>query len=256
MSDNVKKKAQTHPVSEEMTVNRMMLLFVAATVAVVILLLVGKGGAAERFFVHSLLLYFQIASAALVLAAAVFYFAGRGKDESGKLVTRGGLLAAAALLFVVLISYIHVGSGVRVALVIALTVLCFVKTFYQKDFFIYSALTFLNVVSLFAVRAALTSALWKDSLIWLFRGLGILVPVAVIIAALLARKNGGVLALGGKKRHVLGEGALYSPFFIGSAVTLCGAAAGLFLSSIAVYAAIAALALFLVYAIVYTVKMM
>ena len=72
---------------------------------------------------------------------------------------------------------------------------------------------------------------------------------------LVLRSNGGKICLGGKTITVMARNHKYYPFFIGAGSLLCALAFSAICSSLSIYALFAFAAVYLIIAIIYTVRM-
>lgn len=243
---------------DDANVNRMMLVFVIAVAAVVALLMIGNGGAAERTFVHSVLPILQIVSAVLFAASAVWFGICRAKkkDEGTRVVTSSLVFIVTLTLLLSSLLYTFIGGTMVIAVVIAVTVISFVYYFYPRDFYALSLVTAIMAASVIGAKASAVSAVWRLIVAIAFKVLAFAVPAAVIVVFLILKKNNGTIRVGGKTRTPFKTGYHAYPFYITAAIALAGAVLAIVLPSFAVYAVFAILAAYLVFAIIYTVRMM
>lgn len=257
-SNEIKKSKEEIELKSNTIVNRMMVMFGLATAAVVALLLIRRsGGATERIFVLDWLFYLKIASG-ILLAGAIAYFAVQKKrkvDESLKIFSSTTLLILAAILFSVFMLYQYLGNMAMVIFVIGALVLSFVYNFYQRDYFYFSVFTVVNVILMYFTRAGLSIMVWKNIIIYTSKVLIFVIPLIVAAVLLCAKANDGTVKLKGKSYKLMKPSYLYSPFYIGAAIAIIAGVVGLFLSSYVIYLIIAQLAVYLLFGIIYTIKM-
>ena len=256
-SNEIKKSKESIQQKNNAIVNRMMAMFILATVAVVVLLMIKRNGAVERAFVLDWLIYLKIAGG-LLLAGAIAFFAFQRKkrvDESLKVFSSATLLIIAILLFAVFMLYQYFSNTAMIVLVIASLVLSFVYNFYQKDYYYYSIFTVTVFLFMYFLRSGVSGMIWKNILFYISCGLIFLVPAAVSALLMYVKSKNGKAKLGSKINIVMRPSYLYYPFFIGAAVAVVGGVIGLALASYLIYIMIAFLAVYLLFGIIYTIKM-
>lgn len=236
----------------------MMLAFVVAVVAVVALLMIGNGGARERTFVYSVLPIARIVSVVLLAGTAAWFCVCRVKkrDESQRVITSTFVFIVALVLCLSMLLYTVIGVTLIIAAVIAVTIAAFVKYFYARDFYWLTILTAVQAACVVGARAAAGQVIWKTIASSVCIGLSFIIPVVVIIFFCIVKKNDGNFKFKGKDHKILKPGYLASPFFITAGLTLVGAVTAIAAPAIAIYAVFALLAAYLVFAIIYTVRMM
>lgn len=257
-SNEIKKSKEEIELKNNTIVNRMMIMFGLATAAVVALLLIKRsGGATERIFVLDWLFYLKIASG-ILLAGAIVYFAVQKKrnvDESLKMFSSITLLILTVILFSICMLYQYFGNMAMVIIVIGALVLSFVYNFYQRDYFYYSVFTVINVMLMYLVRTGLSRMIWKNILIYTSKVLIFVIPVIVVGVLLYAKVKDGAVKFNGKSYMIMKPSYLYLPFYIGAAIAIIAGVVGLFLGSYVIYLIIAQLAVYLLFGIIYTIKM-
>jgi len=256
-SNEIKKSKEDIQQKNNAIVNRMMAMFILATAAVVILLMIKRNGGVERAFVLDWLIYLKIASGVL-LAGAIAFFAFRRKkrvDESLKIFNSATLLILAIVLFAVFMLYQYFNNTAMIMLVIASLVLSFVYSFYQKDYYYYSIFTVIMFLFMYFLRAGISGIMWRNILYYISCGLIFLIPIAVAVFFMYLKSRNGKLKLGSKINIVMKPSHLYYPFFVGAAIAVVGGVIGLTLASYLIYIMIALLAVYLLFGIIYTIKM-
>jgi len=252
------RKTKDKPQTGDMTVNRMMVIFVAAVVYVVALLLLKKNGTSfETMFVLHALPIVRLVTGLLFAGTVIWNVVNRkrGVDESGWFFGTIHAVIAAFILFISAMLYSYVGNSGIVTGVIALTVAAFVYCFYQREFFAYTIFTLIGTLALYGVKSGWSANIFKFIASIVLIAVAFILPILTIVFATKAKKNGGVLKLGKSKFNIMKPDGMYAPFYIGSVFMLAAAVVGLVFNSIAFYAIIAFLFLYLVFAIIYTVKM-
>lgn len=239
-------------------VNRMMIMFVLATIAIVALLLLKKSGSSTvNVFVFRVLPWLQIVSG-LIFAGAIAYFVvvrKKGIDESIRNFTSGSFLGVSFVMFSVFMLYKLFGSTKVVILIIAALVLAFVYSFYQRDFLWFSIFTLAQSIMLYAVKSVSSASALKNVLIIICKVLSFAIPVIVAVLFIVVLLNKGNLNAGKHKVCIMKPSYMYSPFFVGAGIGLVGTILGILVNGIAIYSILALLAVYLVFAIIYTVKM-
>jgi|GEM_PF-1047213 hypothetical protein len=257
-SNEIRKGKEDIQLKNNAIVNRMMAMFVLATVAVVALLMIKKnGGATERAFVLDWLIYFKIAGGVL-LAGAIAFFAFRrkkGVDESLKVFSSTALLIIAIIVFSVFMLYQYFGNTAMVVLVIASLVLSFVYNFYQKDYYYYSIFTVAAVLFMYFLRSGISGIIWKNILYFISCGLIFIVPIGICLILMRVKSNNGKLKLGKNINITMKPSYLYYPFFVGAIIAVIGGLVGLIFASYLIYIMVAQLAAYLLFGIIYTIKM-
>lgn len=240
---------------ENAIVNRMMAVFVAAVCAVVILLMIGNGGAIERTFVINVLPVMKIISLVLLAGTFVWYIIDRKSEhEHIRSFSPGVFVIAAATLTAVMWLYTQLGVIFTVGIIIAVSVSAFVYYFYQRDFFWFTILTIIGAISLVISRQSLNVWIVKSVILIAVRAICVISSLGFMAVILILSKKGRMKLFG--RELTMQNGTQRLPFIIAPVIITAGTAAAFFAASVATYAAFALLALYLVYAIIYTVKMM
>lgn len=257
--NEVKKRKDELDDKNNVIVNRMMIMFVLATAVIVALLLLDKQPArVVSGFRTNVIPYIQIASAVLLIGAIVFKVIRYNKKvfDGNKVLSSSTLLTLSIIFFSLSALYKFLGNSKTVIAVIGVLVVAFVWYFFQKDYFYYTIYTIISVLLLFGIRNGPSPTLIRNIIYFASYVLVVLIPVVLLIMLMTARKNKGVFKVGGKRYLIMKPSYLYFPFFVGIAVTLIGAILGFILSSLVIYVIIALFAAYLIFGIVYTVKMM
>ncbi len=244
---------------DDFLANRMLILMLAVTFAVVAMLLIKKNNPTyEAVFILHALTWVQIGFGVLLCAAIANFVIKRknGADESGRYIDSGLLLCAAASFFLMSLFYTKLLTTGCVAFLLAAVILYFIYCFYQRDFFWYTVMTYCGAVLIYLASLRLGGGTVKIIAKIVGKCAAFILPAAVIIAVLVIRGRLGTVSIGGKKRRIMHQGYLYYPFIVCSAVTLAGAVTAFLLPAAMIYAVVALFAVFLIIAIIYTIRMM
>lgn len=257
-SNDIKKSKEDIQQRNNAIVNRMMVMFILATAAVVALLMIKRNGSrVENVFVLQLLPYFQIVSGVL-LAGAIAFFAVQRKrhvNDSLKIFSSSTLLMLAVILFAVFMLYKRFNNTAMVVLIIASLVVSFVYNFYQRDFYYYTVFAVLNLLFVYFIRFGITSILWKDILFIISIILIFVLPIATVGFLLYAKSKKGIVKFNGKNHTIMKPSYLYYPFYVGAVIAIASGVFGLLFTSYIIYLIIAQLAAYLLFGIIYTIKM-
>jgi len=256
-SNEIKKSREELQQKNNLIVNRMMAMLVLATMVVVGLLMIHNNGQIERAIFSKFIIGFQIASGVIFAGALAFFILQRRKnaDESGKYLSSTVLLILGTLLFAIFMLYRTFGNTAMVVLVIAVLGLSFVYNFYQKDYFYYSIFTVFAIVCMYFIRTGITSILWRNILFFISTALIFLIPIGIVAVLMLVKSNNGILKISGKSKMIMKPSYLYIPFFVGAGIAVLAGILGLILGSYMIYGIIAQLAAYLLFGIIYTIKM-
>ena len=113
-----------------------------------------------------------------------------------------------------------------------------------------------GALGLYGVKAGYSASLVKFIVSIIFIAIAFAAPIVTLIFSSKVKKADGHLKLKGKSILLIKDKSAYTHLLIGSIYVLAAAVVGLIFNSIALYTLIAFLFLYLVFAIVYTVKMM
>ncbi len=258
-SADKRKSVQKSAKNDDRMVNRMMAVFAMALVLIVALLLLKKqGSSVETRFVLHVLPYIKAVTGLLFAGMVAFFLINRGRhtDESGWFFNTTHFVIFSFILFLSALLYSYIGNKGVVLGIVALLVSAFVYCFYQRDFFLYTLFTILGAFGLYAIRSGYSASVLKYVFVIILEVVAFVLPVVTVIVMLIAQKNDGCITLFGKKITLMKPKSLYPVFYIGAAVLLIAAVLSFFINAIALYTLLAFLALYLVIAIVYTVRMM
>ncbi len=242
--------------NSDLIFNRMVIVLAAAAAVLCGLLYIKRGAISgisktEVLFVVNVLPILTIAVGVLFAAALVYFIMKRVKriNESDKLLTSHSLLGMASVLFFVTLFYKSITGVYAIAFIIAAALLYFVYCLYERDFFWCSVVAGAGSFLLLAGRSV--SMLISVGAL----ALAILLSAAVILLFLMIKKNGGKLTVGGKKRTIMKPGYRYTPILVLAAILLAFAVLTLITTSLVLYCILALLAVYLLFGIIYTVKM-
>jgi len=254
-SRNVKEKKNQQ--SNDTMVNRMMALFCAAVVYVVALLLLKKNSVFEVKFVVNALPIVRLVTGLLFAGTVAFFLTNkkRNVDETAWFVTTKHMVVLSFVLFASSMLYTYVGNSGIVVGVIALLIAVFVYCFYQREFFVYTLFAMAAALGLYGVKGGYSASQVKLVMSVVLTVLAFAAPIILFIVMSKIKKNNGKLKIGKANVEIMKKDSSYLPFWIGAIYVLAAAAVGLIFNQIALYTIIAFLFLYLVFAIVYTVKM-
>ena len=238
--------------------NRLMILMVSATALVVALLLMKKNiGNFEPIFILNVLLYVRIALGVIFAASLAFFIVKRRKlsDESGKYISSSVILGVSALLLIVSLVFEYIRTNGAVLFIISAFLLYFLYCFYARDFFWYSVFTVVCAGLMYSCSLATTIGLLKNVIKVSMKGFAFVIPMLVVLALIMLRRSGGIIEFRGKKIRLIRPGYNYYPFFCAAAVSIAGSIIIILFPSLLIYGLIALFAFYLLFAIIYTVKM-
>lgn len=254
---NSKKNKADTVRRDDFLANRMMSLLLTATALIVALLLFKKNNNHfEALFIINILPFFRAGLGLTFIAALVYFIIRRKKqtDESMKFFGSPILLASASVLFGISCMFPYLLVMGTVICLIAAVLLYFVFCFYPRDFFWFSVMTLAGIVLLYASSLDPTSGMVKNIVKTAAKASAIILPTIFIIALWIFRNADGYVMIRGSKVKIMKSGYRYYPFFAAAAVTLIGSVGARF-SLGTVYSVIFLLAVYLLIAIIYTVKM-
>lgn len=250
LTQKEKRALEAEAVSNAITY-RMTIVFALLVVGILALIRVTQSASSELWLMGALPV-FRIVTGVLFLAAVTFFIVMRAKntDESRRILTSAFLCGIAGTLFVAALVCYPLGPSRIIAWFLATALLFFVYEIYAVDFFLFSVVT---VVGAIAASLVGSSA---------FRGYETLVTVAALAAVLIAvvshiagnlEKNGTAPFVGKKIIAPAGMRALNAYIGCGAALlavlgVVCFGHALWFIAALAV--------VYLVFGIIYTVKLM
>lgn len=252
----MKKKEERAKEAEALSnaiTNRMTLIFCLLVVSIIALVRVTQFAETELWLLNALPVI-RAVTAVLLIAALVWRIVcmKRKTDERIRVLSSPLLLGIAATLFVAALGYNPLGSFRTIVWLLAASLLFFVYEIYAVDFFLYTVVSVVGGMAASLVGAAA------------FRGHELLVSALALAATLVAvavvsylagclEKNGTAPWVGGKLIAPAGMKALNA--YIGCGVALLAVLGAVCFGHVLWFAAALA-AVYLVFAIVYTVKLM
>lgn len=252
LTQKEKRALEAEAVSNAITY-RMTIVFALLVVGILALIRVTQSASSELWLMGALPV-FRIVTGVLFLAAVTFFIVMRAKntDESRRILTSAFLCGIAGTLFVAALACYPLGPSRIIAWFLATALLFFVYEIYAVDFFLFSVVT---VVGAIAASLVGSSA---------FRGHETPVTVAALAAVLIAiavvsriagnlEKNGTAPFVGKKIIAPAGMCALNAYIGCGAALlavlgVVCFGHALWFIAALAV--------VYLIFGIIYTVKLM
>lgn len=257
MERNLTKKEERIREKEKLSnviTNKMITVFLALVFAVVVLVRVSSTGASELGFVLALP-YIRIAFAVLTAAALVWYIVRRkrGADERMCVFSSPLLLGISATGLFASVMYTGFGGAFRTVLaLLAITLLFFVYQIYAVDFFLCSVAVVTGCLAASVVSSA-GFGTWKV----LVTILAVLLSAAASAACMyiVARldREGKIVLCGKKLKRPMRmvPAAVYTASAVAFAGVLVSLCFGYLLYCIAAIAVV-----YLIVAIIYTVKLM
>ena len=177
-------------------------------------------------------------------------------DESLKFFSSTSLFVASVIGLFVSLAFPKIGTAGALIVLIGSLLLFFVYVVYPADFFAFTILLFAGAGLMFACTMEMSGTIFKDIVKYILKALAFLIPIAAIALGIVLRKNKGCLPFRTKRIRIMKKGYHYYPIFSAAAFILAGAFAVTLLPAALMYVLVAFLAIFLVVAIIYTIKMM
>lgn len=247
------KRAQEAEAASNAITYRMTIVFALLVVGILALIRVTQSASSEMWLLGALPV-FRIVTGALLVAALVFRIVIRAKktDESKRVLSSTFLCGIAGTLFVAAMAYYPLGASRIIAWFLAAALLFFVYEIYAVDFFLFSVVTVVGAIAASLVGSPA------------FRGHETAVTAAAVVAVLIAiaavsyvagnlEKNGAAPFAGRKIVAPAGMKALNAYIGCGAALlavigVICFGHALWFIAALAV--------VYLIFGIIYTVKLM
>jgi len=242
--------------NSDLVFNRMMIVMIAAAAVIIGLLYIKRGAVSgisrlEVQFVMNALPIVTIICTVLFAAALVYFILQRVRkaDESTRLVTSWALLGMTSVVFFVSVFYKTLTGMYSLAVVIAAAILYFVYCLYNRDFFWCSIVAAAGSFLLLSGRSVFPVFATASQIA------AILLSLAAIVFFLIVKKNGGKLLIKDKKIAIMKRDYQYVPLFTLAALVIAFAILTLITTSLVIYCIMALLAVYLLFGIIYTVKM-
>lgn len=252
LTQKEKRALEAEAVSNAITY-RMTIVFALLVIGILALIRVTQTASSEMWLLNTLPV-FRIVTGVLLAAAVVYRIVVRTKktDESKRVLSSAFLCGVAGAIFVAALFYFPLGASRIIAWFLAAALLFFVYEIYAVDFFLFSVVTVVGAIAASLVGSAA------------FRGRETLVTVAALAAVLIAiaavsyiagslEKNGTAPFVGRKIIAPAGMKALNAYIGCGAALlavlgVICFGHALWFIAALAV--------VYLIFGIIYTVKLM
>lgn len=252
LTQKEKRALEAEAVSNAITY-RMAIVFGLLVVGILTLIRVTQSANSELWLLGALPI-FRIAAGVLFVAAFAHWIVKQNKkaDESTRVLSSAFLLGVAGTLLVAVLLYNPLGASRIIAWLLAATLLFFVYEIYAVDFFLFTVVT---------VVGALAASLVNSPA---FRGHELLVTVLSLAAVLLAigvvsyiagslEKNGTAPFVG---KHIVAPAGMRAlNAYIGCGAALL-AVLGVICFGHALYFIVALAVIYLIFGIIYTVKLM
>lgn len=258
---NVNKKAHTAGMSkEDIAVYRVMVMILVNVVSVYTMWTVKQSGARQLAFVRNALPVLLWAFAALTLLAfgAILYYSLRSKASPFKVITLEFIFGVALVAFLVCVLYKQMDSTQLILATLIVSVPYYIYYFFGRTFFFYSLYSSAAIIlsRCFLVTEFARLGQFGEFLEILSVILGIMVPIAVIVSVIIsANRKDGVLMILGHPVKLYGGRRDQIAFGLLSAVLLIEAILSLVLPAAFAYFFFPLAAMFLLFAIIYAIKM-
>lgn len=238
----------------DIAANRLYVLFFAAVLLIFGIVRVGNSITAQLKFINDIQIICVVVSAALLIAAIIYKFvcARSEKDETYTTFSSSFLILIAAAIFAVFTLFGNIDSSALLALVIIGTVLYFVYNIYAREFFWYSLYTALAYFVLALGYPASNTVSLKQMII---SAAAIAVAIAVIAFVAVFASRKGHVAIFGRSFGKLSKSGAY-PFYVTSALIIAGLLLALFISGISIYSLAVLFISYMIFAVIYTIKLM
>ena len=239
----------------DLRVTRLSIVFVSVLVGVLIMLVAKKNIDNEVTFISYWLTPLLILSVAALAASAVFFAVrtNRHIDDSDRAITKWNVLGAGVVFFCAMLGYRLTFDASLVAIgLVAVGVLYLAYAMFSADFFVYSVMTALGLLLMKLRGVEFYSSFGK--VVYILCGALCLVgAVCGILLAIMHISGKGTVQLGKKKLEIGGK---VFPIFLGAFfLAVCGVLC-LALPAFITYYVAAMLAVYVIIAIAYVIKMM
>ena len=257
---NEKKDRAARQAREDLTANRM---FAAMGVAFVVLLVLAicrmqsvRIQAAVASFIVEGLFWVRLALGLLSAAAIAVCIvrAKKGTDESGRVFTFTMLAGVIVLFFVASLLFPTVFYTGLMVYFGAAFLLYAIYCIYHNGFFVFSLLMAVGALLIYAASLPSGANRLYDVIKIVSKILAIALPIAVGAVTLVLMRKKGTVNCGGKKVKLLSRDD-YLPLLVAAAALLLGAVLILFFGGLLRPILMLLLAIFLVFTIMYTVKL-
>lgn len=257
-----KRRKAAREERDEVLGNRMVVLMLLTFVAVFALAMCRAYQvhiqAGMALFIADGLLWVRLALGALFVASGIFFFSCRrkGADESKKVLSSGVLCALAGILFLASLLFPTILYAGLMVYFGGAFLLYLIYCIYQKDFFAFALLMVAGTLLIYLASLSLGAGTFRDALKIVCKVLAIVLPICAGALILYCYKHEGTVTIGGKKIRLMKENRSYVSLLTACAVLLLCAVLVLFFAGLLRYLLTLLLAVFLVFTIIYTVKLM
>ena len=245
---------------EDIAVYRIMVMILVNVVSVYTMWTVKQSGARQLAFVRNALPVLLWVFAALTLLAfgAILYYGLRSKISPFKVVTLEYIFGVALVAFLVCVLYKQMDSTQLILATLIVSVPYYIYYFFDRTFFLYSLYSSSAIIlsRCFLVTEFARLGQFGEFLEILSVILGILVPGAVIAAVIVsATRKDGVLRILGRPMKLFATRRDQIAFGLLSAILLVEAILSLVLPAAFAYFFFPLAVMFLLFAIIYAIKM-
>lgn len=251
-----KKIAMT---KEDIAVYRITVMILVNVISVYVLWAVKQTGSRQLAFVQNALPILTWVFAALTLLSfgAILYFGFRDKQSPFKVISLEYIFGLSLVAFFICLLYKQMDSTYLILASILVSIPYYIYYFFKRTFYIYSVYSVVAIVLSRCFRATEIARLGSfGEFLEVFSViLGVLIPLAVIVSAIVSAKNEGTMVILGHSVKLYGGRRDYVAFILLSAVLLVEAILSLVLPAAYPYFFFPLAAMFLLFAIIYAIKM-
>ncbi|MBO5109763.1 MAG: hypothetical protein J6D21_03505 [Clostridia bacterium] len=244
---------------EDIAVYRVTIMILVNVISVYALWFVQQNGSRQFAFVQNVVpvLIWVFAALTLLAFGAIMFFGLRDKESPFKVVSLEYIFGVSLVAFLVSLLYRQMNPTHLILATILVSIPYYIYYFFKRTFFLYSVYSVFAIIlsRCFLVTQFARLGSFGPFLEILSVILGILVPLAVIISVLASAKKDGVLVLLGRPVKLYNGRRDYIAFTLLSAVLLVEAVLSLVLPAAFPFFFYPLAAMFLLFAIIYAIKM-
>ena len=244
---------------EDIAVYRIFTMIAVNVASVYTLWFVQQSGSRQLSFVTKALPILVWIFAGLTLAAfgAILFFGFGGKQSPFKVITLDYIFAVSLVAFFVCLLYKQMDPKYLILASILVSIPYYIYYFFKRSFFLYSVYSVFAIIlsRLFLVTEFAKLGEFGELLEIFSMILGILVPLAVILSVIVSAKKNGTLVILGRSVALYNGKRDYVAFTLLSVVLLAEAILSLALPAAFPYFILPLAAMFLLFAIIYAIKM-
>lgn len=244
---------------EDIAVYRLTVMILVNVISIYTLWAVKQSSSRELAFVQNTLPVLTYVFAALTLLAfgAILFFGFRGKESPFKVPSLEFIFGVSLVAFFICLLYKQMDSTYLILGSIILSIPYYIYYFYKRSFFLYSVYSAVAIVLSRCFRVTEFARLGSfGAFLEIFSViLGVLIPLAVIASVIAGARRGGTLVILGRSVKLYNGRRDYVAFILLSALLLAEAILSLVLPAAFPYFFLPLAAMFLLFAIIYAIKM-